>query len=352
MIKRWLKGRLAANERLFEHYWHVKLKLRSARKLVYHWYDISRVGRHMFWGRMQGQTPTQLQARLLFYYHKLEKGMCMPGAKRMFGAEAADHVMRLLTAWEAKGFATDDAIYRGALDSLLAYRDCLVALKLDQQGAVTQRVTRFLAAPRLPDAPDLTATTPLRLSLSDIDFARHRQSLDELYRIRRSFRDFAPRPVERTVIDEAVRIAQLSPSACNRQPCRVHLAEDPATRDRLLAYQNGNRGFGDTAPLVLMVTADMRGFFDASERNQPYVDGGLFAMSLLLGLQAQGLVSCCLNWCVAPASDKAVHRHFGLDDAEAIVMLIAVGYPKPETLVPLSHRKHVHDVVRRLETVA
>ncbi|GAA5785934.1 hypothetical protein GCM10007860_17790 [Chitiniphilus shinanonensis] len=352
MIKRWLKARIAANERLFEQYWHVKLKLRSARKLVYHWYDVSRVGRHMFWGRMQGQTQIQLQARLLFYYHKLEKGMCMPGAKRMFGGEAADHVMRLLLAWEAKGFPTDDAIYRGALDSLLAYRDCLVALSLDKQGAVTRRVSAFLAPPRWPDSDAAAATTPLRLSLEHIDFERHRQSLDELYRIRRSFRDFAPQAVERSVIDEAVRIAQLSPSACNRQPCRVHLADQPAIRDKLLAYQNGNRGFGDTAPLVLMVTADMRGFFDASERNQPYVDGGLFAMSLLLGLQAQGLVSCCLNWCVAPSADKAVHRHFGLDDAEAIIMLIAVGYPKAETLVPLSHRKHVHDVVHRLEAVA
>jgi hypothetical protein len=48
-----------------------------------------------------------------------------------------------------------------------------------------------------------------------------------------------------------------------------------------LSYQNGNSGFGHTVPALFVITSDMRIFEKSGERNQGWVDGGLFAMALV-----------------------------------------------------------------------
>ena len=61
------------------------------------------------------------------------------------------------------------------------------------------------------------------------------------------------------------------------------------------------------------------------ERNQCWIDGGMFAMSLVLGLHAQGLGTCFLNWSKSAPEDKAMRALLQLPPQEAIITLIAVG---------------------------
>ncbi|KQP43198.1 hypothetical protein ASF44_06420 [Pseudorhodoferax sp. Leaf274] len=90
---------------------------------------------------------------------------------------------------------------------------------------------------------------------------------------------------------------------------------------------------------MIVICADSRYFFDASERNQPYIDSGLFSMSLILALQARGIASCCLNWCVAPDLDQRAHQQGNIADHEKIIMYLAVGYASANALVPRSPRR-------------
>ena len=53
------------------------------------------------------------------------------------------------------------------------------------------------------------------------------ESLLQLAQQRRSVRWFDGRPVPRELIDRAVLLAGLSPSACNRQPFRYEIFDDP-----------------------------------------------------------------------------------------------------------------------------
>jgi nitroreductase len=151
--------------------------------------------------------------------------------------------------------------------------------------------------------------------------------------------------VPNDLIAQAVSLAQLSPSACNRQPCKVYVAEDEILKNALLSHQNGNSGFGHLAPIIFVVTSNSNHFFGAIERNQPFIDGGLFSMSLLFALQTQGLVSCCLNWCVSPSTDSAVHTLLNIPKSERIIMYIAAGFPVINTTVPKSHRKEISNAL-------
>jgi nitroreductase len=140
-------------------------------------------------------------------------------------------------------------------------------------------------------------------------------------------------------------MAQKTPSVCNRQSSKVYVFSKAEDKQKVLSYQNGNRGFGDQASKVLIVTSNLEHFVSAGERNQCWVDGGMFSMSLVYALHSLGLGTCCLNWSVERQADQELRQVAGISDAEAVMMMIAVGH-LPETLkVAQSPRKPLRDVL-------
>ena len=83
-----------------------------------------------------------------------------------------------------------------------------------------------------------------------------------------------------------------------------------------------------------------------NERNQCWIDGGLFAMSLVLGLHAQGLGTCFLNWSKSSPRDRAMRALLKLPPEEVIIVLVAVGH-LPDTLEVARSARPPLDSVRR-----
>ena len=111
----------------------------------------------------------------------------------------------------------------------------------------------------------------------------------------------------------------------------------------------GSRGFGECIDVVLVMTSDRRAFTTVGERNQCWVDSGMFAMSVIYALHSLGLGTCCLNWSLTSDRDQQARQVFSIDDSEAISMIIAVGHI-PETLkVAASPRLPVAEVMREHE---
>lgn len=74
---------------------------------------------------------------------------------------------------------------------------------------------------------------PRREPLSDDErSARAREFADELA-LRRTVRDFAPKPVPRAVIEHCLRAAGSAPSGANQQPWRFVAVSDPATKQAI-----------------------------------------------------------------------------------------------------------------------
>ncbi len=64
-------------------------------------------------------------------------------------------------------------------------------------------------------------------------------------------------------------------------------------------------------------------------------------MSFLFALETLGLSSCTINWPDFEPLEARMQKILGLDITERVVMLIAVGYAHPETLVPYSEKKQL-----------
>ena len=175
--------------------------------------------------------------------------------------------------------------------------------------------------------------------------ASRRADFKAFSQTRFSIRDFSEKAVAIGLIEDAIRVAQKTPSVCNRQTSRVHVVRG-AKKKRLLECQNGNRGFGDLADTVLVVSSDLCSFCGVQERNQAFIDGGMFAMSLLLGLHYVGLGACALNWSVDREADQRLREFFSIEDSECIVLLIAVGHLPEQFSVARSARKELEAIMR------
>ena len=162
---------------------------------------------------------------------------------------------------------------------------------------------------------------------------------------RYSVRDFSEEPVAPKIIDQAVVWAQKSPSVCNRQGTRVHAVKRRELICEIMELHGGTRGFTEQIDTLLVVTGDLEIFFGVGERNQAYVDAGIFSMSLLYGLHYQGVGSCSLHWCVTPSKDRELRQMVGVPDEEVIVMLIAVGSLPEKFKVAHSQRRPSVDIL-------
>ena len=246
---------------------------------------------------------------------------------------------------------------RAATEWALKRASIPVPTSLSFETAVVDDMTKKPVAVyvELPDDDVVAAAVDLRSivdeDLTDVDeealvetvarYFREQEGVDAM----RGVSGFEGRRNLVELIERAVRMAQRTPSVCNRQPWKAYAFTDPEQRKNLLSFQNGNRGFGDGAAQLLVVTSDLQHFTSVGERYQGWIDGGLFAMSLVHALHALGLGACMLNWSVTRETDAAMRAAAGIPDSELVIMMVAVGHLPERLRVAFSARKPLSDVL-------
>jgi nitroreductase len=287
-------------------------------------YDARRFLRHSNL-RALPRTPRQYQAIVTKEYHRLEKGMALPQPRPLFGQDVIASILHLLRAKRATlGYG---AAGHAAINVLHEYTIFHEALP-ERSHPYVQSVQAAIGELRESDAyqgADAVREGGVhevtRAGIHEkakIDFASFAGT-------RHSVRQFSPEPVPMSTIEAAVRMAQKTPSVCNRQGWRVHVISGKADVPRALKHQNGNRGFTEQIDKVLIVTCSIEAFVRSGERNQMWIDGGMFSMSLIYALHSLGVGTCCLNWSADWFRDEALRRDVALPSSDAVIMMIAVG---------------------------
>jgi nitroreductase len=169
-------------------------------------------------------------------------------------------------------------------------------------------------------------------------------ALHQLAMRRRSVRFFLDTPVDIAVVRDAMRIAALSPSSCNRQSFRFLFFDEPTKVERILAVPGGFAGF--RSPAVIVVLGMYRAYFDARDVNTPIVDASLATMSFLFALETLGLASVCINWPALPDRDENIRKIIDLGDDEVVVMLIGLGHPDPQGRVAYSAKRDLESLLQ------
>ena len=135
-----------------------------------------------------------------------------------------------------------------------------------------------------------------------------------------------------------------TPTVCNRSINRVYIIQNNEMKKKILSYQNGNKGFGEYAPIILIVTTILESFQNANERRQPYIGGGMFCMSLIYTLHSKGLATCSLNWDVPYKKEDILKNILNIKN-ETIIMYIAVGKYPDKLKIACSKKMNIEDII-------
>lgn len=294
------------------------------------------------WSSLKKKKYSQIQLRALITmdYHRIEKGLALREPRVGFGRDVVQRLLSNLQMYQ-QTFGIDRT-GQIALNSLFAYynfnKENGVNDDLLYQNIDVLRKT-VIDSNEITNCGGILKVT----KKSILDTAKI--ELKNFFESRYSVRHFTSEEVDISLIKQAVKMAQKTPSVCNRQSSKVYVFTEDEDKKKVLSYQNGNRGFGEQVSKVLIVTSDLEHFVSIGERNQCWIDGGMFAMSLIYALHSLGLGTCCLNWSVEREIDRELRKVAGVNDSEAIIMMIAIGHIPEQLNIAQSPRKKLEEVL-------
>ncbi len=243
-------------------------------------------------------------------------------------------VGNLETAWDQN---SDDEQLRWAVDVLSEYFEVVDRTEIIAEAE--SEFEEFLA--EIEYTPDGRVPFPRR-ELDETPVPS--EAMKQLAVQRTSTRWFQEREVPREEIDEALEIAMQSPSACNRQSYEYWLCDDRELIDDVASLAIGASGYKDNIPCLAVIVGKQRAYFNDRDKHVIYIDASLSAMAFQFALETRGLASCCINWPAIPENERQMESLLDLDPGESVVMLMAIGYPDPDGMIPYSEKKAVESV--------
>lgn len=286
-------------------------------------------------------TRESLEAEILRQTHVIEKGMSLESPRKGFGQEKIKVLLLLINEYINKMYVTDSSVpFQNAICVLKEYVKLQKKLEYynpeieDNLKKLNQYVTMNLNCGITEIVLD-ELNTKIHSEYSDFIESRH------------SCRQFSTRKISLETIRKCIELAQKSPSACNRQPVKVYMSEKSEINRYLEEYIAGNKGFADQCDKYLIITSDMSAYHHDYERNQLYLDAGIFTYGLIQALHYFGIASCILQNGEFKKKDMEIREKLKIvPNNEKIVAFIAVGYYKDKFNVAQSQRKIIDDVLK------
>lgn len=192
-------------------------------------------------------------------------------------------------------------------------------------------------------------------------------SFRETLASRRSVREFAPEPVPLEVLDECVRAAGSAPSGANRQPWTFVVITDPATKrvireaaeaeekefyERRITdeWRTALEPFGttwrkpflETAPALIAVFRHAYDVEEGQKRTNYYTveSVGIAVGFLIAALHHAGLATLTHT----PSPMAFLGSILGRPANEKAFVLLPVGYPASDCLVPALRKKSLDEI--------
>lgn len=285
-----------------------------------------------------------INSKLMYFTHQIEKGLSHEDFRKGFGRQVVSNLVEMLVLAKKDPDVYQNFFYQEGLSALKAYKEKHESVTL----AKNESIPNFDLVPanikeeisKIPSSSGVVnLNTQHKQNNNNIDFktlALNRFSV-------RNFQKNASVEIEK--IKEAIQISIKSPSVCNRQPARVKVITNQDLISRLLQLQGGFKGYNQPDKLLL-ITSDVTAFLRMEERNQAFIDGGLFSMSILYSLEYQGIGACALSTNVSLDKAKLIREILRIPENEVLIMFIACGKMEEEVLVPKSNRNSVDRITK------
>lgn len=288
------------------------------------------------------ENKNKLGYNMLLISHSLEKGMSNKVPRR-FGAQKVTELMNLIKKYVEFGDYEKDFAFVNSINVLRGY---VSFYDLKGWSDVKERkvVAEFLESYKTIEGMNVGGYELCRKTFEKDAGVDYRKFLAS----RHSVREFLPKKVKVDDVKEAVKTAILSPSACNRQMCKVYYVVDEAKKNIVIKMGQGFGGFEKETINPIVITFDVNANYMIGERNQGWFNAGLFSMNLVNALHSQGIGSCFCQFGNSTLDEEKMKKILGIPKSERIAVIIAVGYYCDKCMVPYSPRKKIGDIYREV----
>lgn len=255
----------------------------------------------------------QYEAAITRLYHTIEKGLSFIDFRPGFGKSNVSNLIDLMKEYSNK-YDVNKFFYQTALSTLHSYIN-----KNKIFGYTNLEVEQ-----RINNLPGKDNGKGGVCNCEPFDDT----SYEEFVKMRHSVRHFSSKPIDLKIIEDVFKLAQYTPSACNRQGWKSYVINNKNLIKEILNNQNGNSGFGHEFDKLILITGDLRYFNRDRELFQIFIDCGMYAMRVLDSLFYYKIASCPLSASLNPNQDEKIREILELDDAEILIMFIGIGnYP-------------------------
>jgi nitroreductase len=296
-----------------------------------------------FWKQscsLSKDKKTRDEAWIVIQYHIIEKGLTMPNRRLAFGKPVVLNLIAVINAYYKEWQSFSQQVYH-AIGVIKAYYTLHETEGYDFGDDVPfwNSIREFVGQySNVQNSVQKKATYEEFYANCDSSFPLFAQS-------RHTLRHYSDAIIPKNKIVESVRLAMTAPSACNRQGVRVHCIANRDLARRILEVQGGNRGFGDKADKILIVTSDLSVEMGGRERNAPYVNGGIFLMNLCYALHYNKIAHCILSCSIELERLAKIRKMASISEKEVIVAMLSCGIAPESFDIASSPRKEVEDIL-------
>jgi nitroreductase len=157
----------------------------------------------------------------------------------------------------------------------------------------------------------------------------------ELIQKRQSVRKYSDKNVEKEKISRCIESARLAPSACNAQPWKYIVIDEPELKNKVAKETFSTvapfNKFALQAPVIIAIVMEKPNLLSqfggrVKDKDFYLIDIGITAEHFCLQAAEEGLGTCMLGW----FNEKNVIKLLGIPSKKRIGLLITVGYAADE----------------------
>lgn len=274
---------------------------------------------------------------IILILHSIEKGLSSEKPRR-FGVKKINDLNKLLDSHAKFDDYESDFAFIYAINTLRSYVEFYRLHKWT--GAPEYEVA--LGCVKKYDAIEAMEAGSITIYKKDYEKGS-RIDYGAFLKSRHSVRKYSNTAIRIDDLKKAIKMASLTPSACNRQMCRAYYIKDSNKRKRVIRVAQGFGGFEEKTINLMLVTFDVSANYFVGERNQGWLNAGLFSMNLVNALHSLGIGSCFCQFGNSTSEEEAIKKDLGISKSERIAVLIACGYYCDENRIPCSPRKEISE---------
>lgn len=219
-----------------------------------------------------------IEAKIIFHYHSLEKGLSNINFRLGFGKNAYTQLIEALEAFIQNDYNRNSIAFLSGISVLNEY-----VLKHQETSVDVSYIKSKLE--KLNGNRKIEELGGIFTLHKNQIITASKSNFETLAMNRYSVRDYSNKVIDDEKISKALQIASKTPSVCNRQPWNIYILKNKELINNVLEVQGGFIGHGNNIGALILIASNNHFLSDYTERNQGFTDCGMFSMSLIYALQ-------------------------------------------------------------------